>query len=356
MAASLTGRGRQLFSGDPDRGVWKEPGVALAGYTGLSIEQVESTYLCAYGGFLWPSRPDHGVWRHVLHMSDGKRLKNYFGLQYCPTCLATDHVPYFRKRWRLAFVVACDLHGCMLRDRCPHCRSPVQPNLCDVGQKWLDRAPGITDCYGCHSSLLISSGAVQADLSKFQGLLLTTLERGWISLAGRCVHSIMFFEGFRMLLSFLDDEQKSESLAASLNLRPLAPEKSSGRRSRYGGIETVALPGRLRLISITTELFKNWPVHAMELLKKSAVSSREVFAFNRGAVKTVPFWLWQPIKFAIDRTPYVASDSELSNAAAYLYRHKPDAGVHELCELMNMNTRSNIRVSRALSRVKSPHA
>ena len=347
LGACLTGRSRQLFSGDPDRGVWKEPGLLLAGLTAVSPEIVESTYFSAYCGFLWPSRPSHGVWRHILHLSDRKRQKDYFGLQYCPQCLATDPVPYFRKHWRLVFVATCDLHGCLLRDRCPHCQCPVIPNLCDVGQKWLDQAPGITDCNQCRNTLLIQTEIVPSDLSEFQGLLLTTLERGWISLAGRCVHSILFFEGLRILLSFLDDARQSVSLCKSIYLDLPALKIEVSRSSRYGGVESVSLPSRFRLFEMASALFKNWPSSAMTLFQKSGVTSRDIFSFNRGLVCTVPFWLWQPTKFAIDHTPYVASDGELANAAAYLYKQKRDATARDLCRLMNMNTRSNSRVSKA---------
>ena len=352
LGACLIGRGRQLFSGDPDRGVWKEPGLALAGFTGVSPEQLESTYLSAYAGYLWPSRPRHGVWRHVLHLSDRKRQKDYFGLQYCPQCLASDAVPYFRKHWRLGFSVVCDLHGCKLRDQCPHCHSPVMPNLCDVGQKWLDCAPGITDCYNCEGTLLVPSEVVSKALCEFQDLLLTSLERGWMSLAGRCVHSILFFEGFRMLLSFLDDARKSERLCKSIYIDLPESMLEPSRLSRYGGVETISLASRLRLLAMASVLFKNWPSGAMIFLQKSGVSSRDIFTFNRGPIHTVPFWLWQPIKFAIDHTPYVSTDGELSNAAVYLFMKESGATARDLCRLMNLKTRSNRRVSKAWARVQ----
>jgi hypothetical protein len=42
-------------------------------------------------------------------------------LQFCPTCLREDEVPYFRRSWTLATRVSCFRHGCRLRDRCPSC-------------------------------------------------------------------------------------------------------------------------------------------------------------------------------------------------------------------------------------------
>jgi len=46
-------------------------------------------------------------------------------LQFCPRCLATDALPYFRREWRLATRLTCERHCSRLRDRCPSCNQPV---------------------------------------------------------------------------------------------------------------------------------------------------------------------------------------------------------------------------------------
>jgi hypothetical protein len=48
-------------------------------------------------------------------------------LQFCPTCLREDEVPYFRRSWTLATRVSCFRHGCRLRDRCPSCGQGLAP-------------------------------------------------------------------------------------------------------------------------------------------------------------------------------------------------------------------------------------
>ncbi len=48
-------------------------------------------------------------------------------LQFCPTCLREDAVPYFRRSWTLATRVSCFRHGCRLRDRCPSCGQGLAP-------------------------------------------------------------------------------------------------------------------------------------------------------------------------------------------------------------------------------------
>lgn len=48
-------------------------------------------------------------------------------LQFGPTCLREDGLPYFRRSWTLATRVSCFRHGCQLRDRCPSCGLSLAP-------------------------------------------------------------------------------------------------------------------------------------------------------------------------------------------------------------------------------------
>ncbi len=48
-------------------------------------------------------------------------------LQFCPTCLREDEVPFFRQSWTLATRVSCFRYGCRLRDRCPSCGQGLAP-------------------------------------------------------------------------------------------------------------------------------------------------------------------------------------------------------------------------------------
>jgi hypothetical protein len=49
------------------------------------------------------------------------------GLQFCPTCLREDELPYFRRSWTWATRVSCFRHGCRLRDCCPSCGQGLAP-------------------------------------------------------------------------------------------------------------------------------------------------------------------------------------------------------------------------------------
>lgn len=71
-------------------------------------------------------------------------------LQYCPQCLADDVEPYFRRRWRLATTISCQVHGGRLRDRCPSCGhgvaafgqpEPIAQHFCTICGYDLRAAP-----------------------------------------------------------------------------------------------------------------------------------------------------------------------------------------------------------------------
>ncbi len=48
-------------------------------------------------------------------------------LQFCPSCLAEDENPYFRRAWRRASVMTCRRHRRALLDRCPSCAQGLAP-------------------------------------------------------------------------------------------------------------------------------------------------------------------------------------------------------------------------------------
>lgn len=57
----------------------------------------------------------------------------------CPLCLSSGKA--FWWLWDLKTIVACEKHGCWLRDRCPRCEAPL-----DWNRRWLDRC-------GCEAPL-----------------------------------------------------------------------------------------------------------------------------------------------------------------------------------------------------------
>jgi TniQ len=86
------------------------------------------------------------VWPWTLALGSRNR-KRHGGLQYCPVCLSLDAKPHFRLQWRCAWYLGCALHGCALRDNCPHCYTPIEPHRLTA----MDRHMAI--CASCKGDL-----------------------------------------------------------------------------------------------------------------------------------------------------------------------------------------------------------
>lgn len=339
----LVGRERSLFSGDPDRGVQHDPADRLANLMNLPVDLARQTYLRAYEGFLWQSRPERGMWRNVLPVGDKDHRRLYFGLQYCPECLSEDAAPYYRRSWRLAFSVVCDWHRCDLLESCPHCGAPIRPHRIGTGLKRYEGCVSLTSCTQCRGDLLdVKRTTPPLWLVDFQRLLLASLDRGWISISGRCIHGVSFFEGLHILMSLLDADKRGTGLDA----RGLEVGKCSVRIARYGGLERCSLQRRRAVLERTAMLLKNWPEDAMRDLDRAGVTSSHLMKFSRDKISRAPFWLWQPVHECLDRSAYVPSEKEVECAAKYLLRISKNPTGRQLHELLNMNTRSSARISR----------
>lgn len=92
-----------------------------------------------------------GTWPWILSLG-ARNTRRRGGLQYCPECLATDHVPYNRIQWRFAWHTGCARHGRSLLDRCGHCSAPLEPH------RLLATDGHITTCATCRQDLRTATG------------------------------------------------------------------------------------------------------------------------------------------------------------------------------------------------------
>src|SRR5947209_15013384 len=97
----------------------------LSEKTATPAERVRATTLAAYEGMLYEKHNHFGPTAWIMPVGVYHRTRRQFGLQYCPRCLADDKDPYYRRRWRLAFMVLCETHHTLLLDRCPRCGAAV---------------------------------------------------------------------------------------------------------------------------------------------------------------------------------------------------------------------------------------
>jgi hypothetical protein len=125
--------------------------------TGASPAATLDTTLRAYAGLLFREVRWSGPLPWILALGMYHRKPHGHGLQYCPTCLAEDEIPYFRRSWRVAFHTVCSKHGTMLRDRCADCGEAVAPHRLDTTKlKDILMSP-LSYCCVCRSDLRSAS-------------------------------------------------------------------------------------------------------------------------------------------------------------------------------------------------------
>lgn len=128
----------------------------VAANTGLSVAKVMATTLRYYQGRLFREYRESSVLPWILPLKISEWKRKGFGLQFCPACLAEDTVPYFRKRWRVAFYTWCPRHNAMLYDRCPNCGASIAFHRRDLNSDSIDTVGSIAQCWQCDSDFRLA--------------------------------------------------------------------------------------------------------------------------------------------------------------------------------------------------------
>lgn len=119
--------GWRIWTVDPDRALTGPQGEALEAATGLPGDVAGRACLEPLMQRLTALPPVQLTWPWTLALGSRNRTRRG-GLQCCPQCLGADPQPYLRLDSRLAWHTICQKHQCLLLDRCPECRLPLEPH------------------------------------------------------------------------------------------------------------------------------------------------------------------------------------------------------------------------------------
>ena len=175
----LFGQRRQVWNRDVDRlgPPWLMD--ELSRRTGAPLALVEHTCLRTLEGELFPQFKLSGALPWVLTMGMYHRKRSAYGQLFCPLCMKSDEVPYYRRSWRLAFMTVCPAHDVMLHDRCPGCTAPLNFHRVEMGRGGLDDALEMSMCHACGMDLRRSSvRPVQTYLPEIHAWMLAMASRG----------------------------------------------------------------------------------------------------------------------------------------------------------------------------------
>lgn len=282
-----------------------------------SKDEINACTLGAYTGTLLTVHNARGrnPWLLPTTIKNNVRLRT--GLQYCPACLPSDAKPYFRRRWRLAFVTSCTLHGQLLRDRCPQCQAPVHQHA----------AASATHCFKCGCSLCERGATVtRHDHVAWQKSMEAGLERGWVSFEGEHHRSHVGFAIVRQVAALLVNGRYAPALrrvtARDWGGDPSPYPKPTARQP----FEYLDVADRHRLFDMVERLMRGWPHRFVH-------SCLEAGMHRSHAIKDMPnppFAYERVMRAYMDATTYKASEPEVAAAAAWLRRTKGNATYRDL--------------------------
>jgi hypothetical protein len=334
--------GREVWTRDVD---WfSDPAlvVGMAEATDTPIGLASATVLRAFEGHLFPCHRPNARTAWIRPLSIFHRLRLSPGMQFCPTCLKSDRAPYFRRLWRLAFITACPVHGCVLLERCPECNCPI--NFHRV-------APGsvITSCWRCGYDLAeVRAPRAYPAATAFQLHLEHVLGTGQAQL-GRygSIYSVRFFAILRQIARIIATGRAAQHLQRAMaELEGLRLELTPTR----DGLNIERLPpmDRHLLLLGACYLIDSWPNRLVEICHATKTWSSDVLR----DMDDIPFALADPTAEHLLRVAYVPSVEEVDAAADHLRRRGFIPTTTRLRRLLELDS----KVFRESSRLRAARA
>jgi hypothetical protein len=270
------------------------------------------------------------------------RVRTQYGLQFCPRCLAEDKEPYFRRRWRLAFVTVCVEHGVVLRDRCPRCGAAVNFHRDELGLRNKYAPASMRLCHSCRFDLRTVGGGsevdgreVQTDAAEiqFQEKLLNAVRDGWVAVDGRGpVYSHLFFRVLHQLMRMVATGKRSAVLRAAAVAQWDVPAFTPSFSGNSRGLERLDIETRRRLLAIGRYMLEDWPDRFVEFCEANRVWSSTLLR----DLDDVPYWYWRVVTKHLYRYSYCPSDEEIDSAVAYLRGHNQPLNKKSISRLLGV--------------------
>jgi hypothetical protein len=319
---SIVWPGKQIWTRDIDRCADDEILEVLAAKTATSVDRAFECTLRAYEGSLFEKYNPTGNTKWIMPLGVYHRTRRLYGLQCCPSCLKEDPEPFFRRKWRLAFIALCEGHDCMLIDRCPRCNNPINFHRT---QKHTDP---LTQCWRCRFDLRNARCRKSKcpEVVQYQATLVDALRNGWMQIPGYGpIYSRLFFDGLHQLMRIVATGRKAGDLRAHIrkcsNIEACTPY--FGSKLRY--IERMSVDDRLAVLSMTRWLLKEWPNRLVEACQTIRLLSSNLLRDMRGGI---PYWYWRVVHEDLYEDDYCPTDEEIRSAVQYLRKNEKPIGVY----------------------------
>lgn len=295
--------------------------------------------LRAFAGSLFESVDQHGGAQGLLcEARTGQRVQGY-GLQFCPACLQSDKVPYFRRGWRIAYLVVCPVHQVLFQDACPQCHRPITYHLAEFGAASLPQRVPTSFCGYCgldwRSSAIGERVELDDSFLEWQIKLSQALNTGWIDYSGNGspIFALSYFSGLRSVLRLLSSaSQRSLKLrqlvAKELGMLPLETP-GLGRKNLVG---RVRLGDRLFLLRQACWLLENWPHRFSAVLREAGLAYSYIDQYRHGV--SLPYWIASVATEARDERHAPISAGERESARHFLLARGLPVSANEVGRLL----------------------
>lgn len=336
----------QIWNRDIDKSASETMLEELSIRTGTPICRARATTLANYENTLYEKHNTLGPTSWILPVGIYHRTRKQFGLQYCPLCLAEDKEPYFRRKWRLAFVVSCERHHTLLHDRCPRCGAAINFHRDELGNHRKLVADSLTLCHICRFELRTTNRRLTTYVthteSKFTAMLLHAMDVGYVRLSESITtHSLLYFLGLRQLLKIatmrdIRIERLRHAISEEFHVATYSPPPSGSRRD----VQEMDIEARRRLLGIARCLLEDWPNRFINLSRKYKIWSslwlRHIDPPARANTSPAPFWFWSIVHDYLYRAKYCPSDEEMMEAIRHLSLKGEAANRSKLARLLGI--------------------
>jgi len=294
----------------------------IADMAALHVNKIHDHSLWAYQGKLFEKVGESKVVNGVLvSRRKGKKMLGH-GLQLCPQCMSDGDIAYFRRWWKIGYVVACPEHQCVLIDACPICHSPISYHLADSGKALLPLNVPTSFCAICgHKWGSIPDKEiirnVQREFLDWQAQLITALKTGWFELKNEGLYALSFFNGLRVLLRLIRMEGKyghiGNTISTELTIPSIEIIKHAGGNNSSGSLR---IEQRFYLLRIAHWLMEEWPDRLLWVMKKCGLSFSYIENYREKG--PLPYWIASALSYTRDYKHTKISDKEKQSVELFL--------------------------------------
>jgi hypothetical protein len=229
--------------------------------------------------------------------------------------LKEDVNPYFRRKWRLSFVVNCIKHKIVLNDRCVRCSEPL--NYFQASRK--DNIIHIYICKFCGFDLRTATFKTQLYIPssfeiEYQKHLEDVLKEGWVENRIGSTYSHLYFKGIYLIMRSLCGKQARrfcELVAEFYNVDRLPSTLFNSVKL----LEMRSIADRRSLNILVGHIITNWHQDFVKLCEGNKIWFKKLAPFKNN---DFPFWYWKVINEHLSRPTYTRSELEVNSFCKYM--------------------------------------